>query len=110
MSLESSPLPVPETDGVARRAWLIRTLTDLTRDFTGEIGDETALAEGGLDLDSIGLIELVDAIHERLGVIVAEHEITSEHFASVGLLLRFLESRLGQRAHDGGAREPNRGA
>jgi acyl carrier protein len=110
LSLESSPLSVPEPDGVARRAWLIRTLTGLSRDFTGEIGDETALAEGGLGLDSIALIELIGALHERLGVIVPEHEITSEHFGSVSLLLRFLESRLGQRAHEEGAREANSGA
>ena len=91
------PLPgrAPLTDSPARRDWLIRTLADLVPEFTGEIGDETALAEGGLGLDSLALIDLVSAIHERLGVTVLEHEITSEDFGSVGRLLRFLEARLG---------------
>lgn len=95
MLAEPSPLPIPLTDGAARRDWLIRTLAGLVPNFTGEIGDETALAEAGLSLDSLALIDLVGAIDERLGVTVLEHEITSEHFGSVGRLLRFLEARLG---------------
>ena len=92
---EPPPVPAPLTDGAARRAWLIRTLAGLAPDFTGEIGDETALAEGGLGLDSLALIDLVGALDERLGVTVLEREITGEHFGSVGRLCEFFDARLG---------------
>src|SRR5262245_18764590 len=83
-------------DAAARRAWLIRTLGALAPEFSGEIGDDTALAEGGLGLDSLGLIDLITAIEDLLGVTVEEHEITGEHFRTVGRLLGFLGGRLSE--------------
>jgi len=91
---EPSPPPLLARDGAARRDWLIRTLSGLAPDFTAEIGDETALSERGLGLDSLALIDLVGAIDAHLGLTVLEFEITSEHFGSVGRLLRFLDLRL----------------
>ena len=78
-----------------RRAWLIETLTGLAPDFAAEVGDETALAEGGLGLDSLALVELVSAIEKHLGLAIPEHEITDDHFGSVGRLLRLIDARLG---------------
>jgi acyl carrier protein len=82
-------------DGAARRAWLLATLAGLAPDFDGAIGDDTPLAEGGLGLDSLAVIDLVGAIEERMGVRIAEADITHEHFETAARLLRLLEARLG---------------
>ena len=92
---EPSSARIPPSDDAARRAWLIHTLAGLAPDVTGKIGDETALTDGGLSLDSLALIDLIAILEVRLDVIVLEEEITGENFASVGRLLRFLEARLG---------------
>ena len=82
-------------DAAARRAWLIETLSQLAPDFSGEITDDTPLAEGGLGLDSLGLIDVVAALEEGLGVAVVEQDLTEEHFGSVARVLRLVEARLG---------------
>jgi acyl carrier protein len=84
--------PVPDQAG--RRAWLIRTLRELAPDFTGDVSDDTPLADGGLGLDSLSLIDLVAAMESDLGVAVSEGDITEEHFATVARVLRLLESRI----------------
>lgn len=75
------------------RAWLIHALAVLAPDFQGEIGEETALADGGLCLDSLALTGLIVDIERTLGVEVREDEISPEHFETVGRLIRFLEAR-----------------
>jgi acyl carrier protein len=95
VAAEPSPSEALPLDAAARRAWLIRTLTDLAPDFAGEITDDTPLADGGLGLDSLGLINVIAALEERLGVTVGEQEITDEHFGSVARVLRLIEARLG---------------
>ena len=70
MAAEPSPRYALQLDAAARRAWLIRTLAHLAPDFAGEITGDTPLADGGLGLDSLGLIDVVAALEERLGVTV----------------------------------------
>lgn len=74
------------------RTWLQRTLGDLAPSFAGPIDDGTALADGGLCLGSIELMELASAIEERLGIAVSETDITPENFGTVSRLLAFLQS------------------
>jgi len=81
-------------DQAARRAWLVRTLRDLAPDFTGDLTDDTPLAEGGLGLDSLSLIDLLAAVESELGVAMSEDDITDEHFGTVARVLRLIESRL----------------
>ena len=95
MAVEPSRRDALRLDAAARRAWLIRTLADLAPDFAGEITGDTPLADGGLGLDSLGLIDVVAALEEHLGVTVGEKEITDEHFGSVARVLRLIEVRLG---------------
>ena len=95
MAVEPSPRGALRLDAAARRAWLIHTLADLAPDFAGEITGDTPLADGGLGLDSLGLIDVVAALEEHLGVTVGEAEITDEHFGSVARVLRLIEARLG---------------
>ena len=86
---------MPRPESLDLRAWLVGTLARLAPDFAGPIRDETPLAEEGLGLDSVALIELVSATEEDLGVTVREDDITAEHFGTVERLLRFLEARRG---------------
>ena len=95
MTPEASAGEALRRDLGARRAWLIKTLARLAPDFSGEITDETPLAEGGLGLDSLGLIDVVTALEEGLGVTVGERDLTEEHFGSVARVLRLVEARLG---------------
>ena len=95
MAVEPSPRDALRLDAVARRAWLIRTLAHLSPGFAGEITGDTPLADGGLGLDSLGLIDVVAALEEGLGVTVGEQEITDEHFGSVAQVLRLIEARFG---------------
>ena len=96
MGRELSPTgpdhPTSETARAAR-AWLLGTLSRLAPTFAGQIHDHTPLAEDGLGLDSVALLELVGALEEDLGVTIREDDITPEHFETVERLLRFLEAR-----------------
>jgi acyl carrier protein len=95
VAVEPSPRDALRLDAVARRAWLIHTLAYLAPDFAGEITGDTPLADGGLGLDSLGVIDVVAALEEHLGVTVGEKEITDEHFGSVARVLRLIEARIG---------------
>jgi acyl carrier protein len=75
------------------RSWLIETLRGLATGFDGPIDEGTFLADGGLCLDSIGLLDLVAALEERTGLEVSEDEITETNFGTVGRLLRFVAAR-----------------
>ena len=94
MAVEPSSRDALRLDAAARRAWLIRTLAHLAPDFAGEITVDTPLADGGLGLDSLGLIDVVAALEESLGVTVGEQDIKDEHFGSVARVLRLIEARV----------------
>jgi acyl carrier protein len=80
-------------DHTGRRAGLVCQLRELAPDFTGDVADDTPLADGGLGLDSLSLIDLVAAMESDLGVLVSESDITEEHFATVARVLRLLDAR-----------------
>jgi acyl carrier protein len=95
VTAESSASGALRVDGAARRAWLLATLAGLAPSFDGAIGDDTPLADGGLGLDSLAVIDLIRAIEDQLGVTITEDDITREHFETPARLLRLLEARLG---------------
>ena len=84
----------PVVDQMSRRAWLVRQLLELAPDFTGDVGDDTPLADGGLGLDSLSLIDLLAVMESELGVVMSEDDITDEHFGTVARVLRLMERRL----------------
>jgi acyl carrier protein len=55
----------------------------------GEVKDDGALA-----LDSFAVINVVEAIEDRLGVRFAASEVTRERFATLDALARFVEEKL----------------
>jgi acyl carrier protein len=59
--------------------------------FTADTGLLGALPE----LDSMAVVNLINAMEERFGVSVDDDEISGDTFASVGSLSRFLADKLG---------------
>lgn len=65
-------------------------LEDITAD---DIGDDEALFDDGLGLDSIDALELGVALQKKYGVkIESKKEELSDHFASVTSLAKFIET------------------
>ena len=57
--------------------------------------DDTPLMGAVPELDSMGVVALLTALEERLGVAVEDDEIDGAVFETCGSLLRFVESKLG---------------
>lgn len=80
------------------------TLTDI-RQFiqqqlgrdVGAVGDGESLLEAGV-MDSIGVIQLVAYIEERLGVPVSEDDMMPENFDSISAIVAFVERGGSSRA------------
>lgn len=89
-----APRPPRDWQDQELGAWLVGALARRAPDFQGAIEAETPLADGGLCLDSLALVDLIAEIGQTLGVSVREEEITAEHFGTVWRLLGFLEARL----------------
>jgi len=58
------------------------------------ITDDTALLGGGLDLDSLSLLDLVVSIEEQFDVKVAAADVTPEHFGTFGALAAYVGARV----------------
>jgi acyl carrier protein len=61
------------------------------------IGDSTPLFAGGLDLDSLALLETVIAIEQATGVFLGEDGLTEEALANVGSLVNHVSSMVDAR-------------
>ncbi|MBX2994212.1 MAG: hypothetical protein KF681_05310 [Bdellovibrionaceae bacterium] len=51
---------------------------------------ETSLREGGLELDSIDILEIVVTIEHRYGVKIANAEDGKKHFRNLGSIAEFV--------------------
>ena len=58
--------------------------------FTSETGLLGALPE----LDSMAVVNLINAMEERFGIAVADDEISGDTFCNLGSLLQFIEDKL----------------
>ena len=58
----------------------------------GSITAETSLREGGLELDSIDILEVVVAIEHHFGIKVGDAEVAKEHFRSIGKIAAYAQS------------------
>lgn len=66
-------------------------------DMTPEdIGDDDALFDGGLALDSIDALEIVVMLESEFGIKVKNETSAREHFRSVASLAEFVELKLAQ--------------
>jgi acyl carrier protein len=53
--------------------------------------------EGSLGLDSLDFIELSIGIEERFGFVIDESQDLEAHFQSLGTLVEYVSSRMGDR-------------
>ncbi len=60
-----------------------------------QIGSETSLRDGGLELDSIDLLEVVLAIEQRFGVKIDDAEMGKKHFRTIGSIAELVQQRAG---------------
>jgi acyl carrier protein len=67
---------------------------DRARGGASVLGAETRLAEGGLWLDSLGLVELIVACEHAFDIAFEEGDVTSRHLATVGSLAALVGERL----------------
>ena len=68
--------------------------------------DETRLFDGGLDLDSIAIMELVVALDERFGVRAVAEDVGPANFATFGRLCAFVAARAPAGGNVPAARPP----
>ena len=66
---------------------------DMTPD---DIGDDDALFEGGLGLDSIDALEIVVMLESEFGIKIKNESAAREYFRSVASLADFVEARTSQ--------------
>jgi len=69
----------------------------LTRDLkvdASEVGPETPLFEGGLDLDSFAVVEMVTKIETHFGIQVSDADFMPENFTNVKTLSSVIEKYL----------------
>lgn len=58
----------------------------------GAVTAETSLRDGGLELDSIDILEVVVAIEHHFGVKVGDAEVAREHFRTIGKIANYIQS------------------
>lgn len=56
------------------------------------ISDATSLREGGLELDSVDMLEVVVAIEHHFGVKVENAEAGKKYFRTIGGIAEFIET------------------
>ncbi len=61
-----------------------------------EIEDDIPLFGEGLGLDSVDALELVVALEKAYGVVIEDEEVGKEAFASVEVLAKFVQERIGE--------------
>ena len=71
---------------------------DMTPD---DIGDDEALFDGGLGLDSIDALEIVVMLESEFGIKVKNESSARQYFRSVSTLADFVEQRTAQAQTQG---------
>lgn len=60
-----------------------------------EITPETPLVEGGLNLDSVNLLELIVLIEKEFGVTIEDEDLSIDLIRNIGSLAGYMRERLG---------------
>lgn len=70
---------------------LVITSVNLHHLEPGTISGETSLREGGLELDSVDMLEVVVAVEHHFGVKVADAEVGKKYFRTIGGIAEFVQ-------------------
>lgn len=73
---------------------LIITSVNLHHLDPAAITAETSLREGGLELDSVDILEVVVAVEQTFGVKINDAEVGKQHFRTIGTIADFVDGAL----------------
>jgi acyl carrier protein len=96
-SLRRFRVPTEREHVLKRVVGLICELRRNTEDASSWT-DETPLLARGIGLDSVQVVELVDAIEQDFGITISDDDLRSAHFDTLGAVVSLIER---QRAGSG---------
>lgn len=73
---------------------ILEVFAGLGKDLTGR--DTEAIVESGI-LDSLSILELVNALESRFGIFFEEDDLTLENFGKLTTIERLLQARIGEQ-------------
>lgn len=79
-----------QSEILARIQDITREKLDLPFDF-GDIGPDTLLFDGGLQLDSFNVVELICQLEAQFSFQFQESDFREEHFRTIGALGNLVE-------------------
>ena len=74
-----------QSEIIARIEKVIREELDLPSELT-DVGPETLLFKGGLELDSFAIVDLISRLETQLSFEFRESDFREEHFRNIGAL------------------------
>ncbi len=74
---------------------VIRNSVNLHHLEESRFSPETSLREGGLELDSVDILEVIVAIEHKFGVKVDDAEMGKKYFRTIGTITDLVQSRQG---------------
>ena len=69
----------------------LRKRLNLTHVDPSTVSEDTALFEGGLEFDSIDVLEIAAMVQKEYGITLAPSDRNKDVFGTVGSLARFIE-------------------
>jgi acyl carrier protein len=64
---------------------------------TKQLTFETPLIDGGLNMDSINVLELISLIEEEFGIVVGDEDMNIELLGNIGSLAAYVRTQMQQR-------------
>jgi acyl carrier protein len=64
---------------------------------TKQLTSETPLIDGGLNMDSINVLELISLIEEEFGIVVRDEDMNIELLGNIGSLAAYVRTQMQQR-------------
>ena len=84
--------PGDQSDQIKEVIGVIVNAVNLHHLPPGSVTASTSLRDGGLQLDSIDILEVVVAIEHHFGVKVGSAEVAREHFRTIGQIASYVQS------------------
>ena len=70
---------------------VIRNSVNLHHLEDSRFGADTSLRDGGLELDSVDILEIIVAVEHRFGVKIDDAEVGKKYFRTIGTIAEFVQ-------------------
>lgn len=57
------------------------------------VTDSTAITTGGLNLDSVDILEIIVQLEHKFGIKMSDSEAYAQHFQNIGTVVDFVKSK-----------------